>query len=127
MFAAVSHLLIGLIGTVLLYVALFLHETEEGKIQNRLEKLWVDIDDLSKAALSRQAAFLQRVSGMAKLRPKQALRRTAHLCRCCCSVIVFRHINVYDGSVILMPKEEPYLLRNIGKENVDLLVIEVRK
>jgi hypothetical protein len=38
-----------------------------------------------------------------------------------------RHINVYDGSVMLMPKEEPYLLRNIGKENVDLLVIEVRK
>jgi mannose-6-phosphate isomerase-like protein (cupin superfamily) len=37
------------------------------------------------------------------------------------------HINVYDGSVMLMPKEEPYLLRNIGKESVELLVIEVRK
>lgn len=37
------------------------------------------------------------------------------------------HISVYDGSVMLMPKEEPYLLRNIGKENIDLLVIEVRK
>jgi hypothetical protein len=27
----------------------------------------------------------------------------------------------------LMPKEEPYLLRNTGKENLDLLVIEIRK
>jgi len=26
-----------------------------------------------------------------------------------------------------MPKEEPYLLRNIGKENLELLMIEVRK
>jgi len=38
-----------------------------------------------------------------------------------------RHIDVYDGLVMLMPKEEPYLLRNIGKESVELLVIEVRK
>lgn len=37
------------------------------------------------------------------------------------------HINIYDGSVMLMPKEEPYLLRNIGKEGLELLVIEVRK
>jgi hypothetical protein len=37
------------------------------------------------------------------------------------------HIGVYDGLVMLMPREEPYLLRNIGKEKVELLVIEVRK
>jgi hypothetical protein len=37
------------------------------------------------------------------------------------------HVNVSSGSVMLMPKEEPYLLLNIGKENLDLLVIEVRK
>ena len=37
------------------------------------------------------------------------------------------HVNISDGSVMLMPKEEPYLLRNIGKESVELLVIEVRK
>ena len=37
------------------------------------------------------------------------------------------HINVYDGSVMLMPKEEPYFLRNIGKAKVALLLIEVRK
>lgn len=65
MLVAASHLVVGLIGAVLLYVALFLRETEEGKLQNRLEKLWVDIDDLSKAALDRQSAFLQQVSTLA--------------------------------------------------------------
>ncbi len=37
------------------------------------------------------------------------------------------HVNVSGGLVMLMPKEEPYLLRNIGNENLELLVIEVRK
>jgi hypothetical protein len=37
------------------------------------------------------------------------------------------HINVSSGLVMLMSKEEPYLLRNVGKENLDLLVIEVSK
>ena len=36
-------------------------------------------------------------------------------------------VNVYDGLVMLMPKQEPYLLRNIGKESLELLVVEVRK
>jgi hypothetical protein len=36
-------------------------------------------------------------------------------------------INVYEGLVMLMPKDEPYLLRNIGKDNLELLLIEIRK
>jgi mannose-6-phosphate isomerase-like protein (cupin superfamily) len=36
-------------------------------------------------------------------------------------------VNVSNGLVILMPKEEPYLLRNAGKEKLELLVIEVGK
>lgn len=56
---------VGFLGLALLYAALFLHETEEGQTQNRLEKFLVDIDDLSKTALSKQTAFLQRVSAMA--------------------------------------------------------------
>ena len=36
-------------------------------------------------------------------------------------------IDVYEGLVMLMPKEEPYLLRNIGKDKVELLLIEIRK
>jgi|SRR5271167_87132 len=37
------------------------------------------------------------------------------------------HMNVTNGTVMLMPKEETYLLRNIGKQNLDLLLIVVRK
>jgi len=36
-------------------------------------------------------------------------------------------INVYEDLVMLMPRDEPYLLRNIGKENLELLLIEIRK
>jgi hypothetical protein len=36
-------------------------------------------------------------------------------------------INVYEDLVMLMPKDEPYLLRNIGKGNLELLLIEIRK
>lgn len=88
MLVAALHLVIGLIGAVLLYVALFLRETEEGKLQNRLEELWIEIDDLSKAALSRQTAFLQRVSALANsglnklfgVRPFSAGAVSASLC-----------------------------------------------
>jgi mannose-6-phosphate isomerase-like protein (cupin superfamily) len=37
------------------------------------------------------------------------------------------HIDVTNGLVILMPKQEPYLLRNVGKQSLELLLIEVRK
>jgi hypothetical protein len=37
------------------------------------------------------------------------------------------HVTVSNGLVIFMPKEEPYLLRNTGKEKLELLVIEVGK
>jgi hypothetical protein len=37
------------------------------------------------------------------------------------------HISVTNRSVLLMPKEETYLLQNIGKQNLELLVIEIRK
>ena len=37
------------------------------------------------------------------------------------------YVSVTEGLVMLMPKEEKYRFRNIGKENLDLLVIELRK
>ncbi len=37
------------------------------------------------------------------------------------------HVDVRNGLVMLMPKDEPYLLRNVGKTNLELLMIEVRK
>jgi hypothetical protein len=33
------------------------------------------------------------------------------------------HITLRNGSVVLMPKEEHYLLRNLGKQDVDVLVV----
>ena len=51
------------LGSVLLYIALFLYETESGNYQNRLEDLWVRIDDLSRTALTRQTAFLKQTLG----------------------------------------------------------------
>jgi mannose-6-phosphate isomerase-like protein (cupin superfamily) len=35
--------------------------------------------------------------------------------------------DVTKGSVILIPKRDPYLLRNVGKQSLELLLIEVRK
>jgi len=40
MHLAASQLVVGLIGALVLHVGLFLPETEEGKIQNRLEDNW---------------------------------------------------------------------------------------
>jgi len=35
------------------------------------------------------------------------------------------YVDVTKGLVMLMPKEEPYLLRNIGVQSLDLVVIDV--
>jgi hypothetical protein len=87
----IAHLVVGIVGCLLLYVALFLHETEQGELQNRLEKLWIDIDDLSKSALSKQIAFLQQVSalvtsGLDKLSGKKLLSFAAVATSFCFSV-----------------------------------------
>lgn len=37
------------------------------------------------------------------------------------------HVNISKDSVMWMPKEEPYLLRNVGKEDLELLLIEIRE
>lgn len=51
-----------LVGFLLLYVALFLHEDEEGNLQNRLISLWVRIDDLRTRQLTRNEAFVKATS-----------------------------------------------------------------
>ncbi|MGH9546545.1 MAG: hypothetical protein ACRD23_15160 [Terriglobales bacterium] len=35
--------------------------------------------------------------------------------------------DVRKRSVILIPRREPYLLRNVGKQSLELLLIEIRK
>jgi hypothetical protein len=52
----------GLAGALLLYVALFLYEDEELRLQNRLEALWRFINTLQSSSLSKEAAFLRETS-----------------------------------------------------------------
>ena len=59
------HIAAGLCGFALAAFALFLNETEECELQNRLEELWVRVDDLSKRSITREAALIQQASKMA--------------------------------------------------------------
>jgi|SRR5271157_4461976 len=52
-------ILAGIAGALLLYVAFFLYEDEEARIQNRLEQIWRKIDALQSIAMSKEVAFLQ--------------------------------------------------------------------
>jgi len=49
------------VGALLMYIAFFLREDEEGKLQNRLEELWVQIDDLQGHALAKHTLFLKEL------------------------------------------------------------------
>jgi hypothetical protein len=64
--ATLLHILLrtlsGIAGTLLLYVAFFLYEDEEARIQNRLEETWKRIDVLHSRALSKEVAFLHGVT-----------------------------------------------------------------
>jgi hypothetical protein len=55
-------ILAGIAGALLLYVAFFLYEDEEARIQNRLEQIWKRIDALQSSAMSKEVAFLQGVT-----------------------------------------------------------------
>lgn len=57
----VVRILISCFAFLLIYIAAFLHEDEEGKLQNRLEELWMRIDDLQSQALSRETVFLREL------------------------------------------------------------------
>ena len=52
-------ILAGIAGALLLYVAFFLYEDEEARIQNRLEQIWKRIDAVQSSAMSKEVAFLQ--------------------------------------------------------------------
>lgn len=58
-------ILAGIAGALLLYVAFFLYEDEEARIQNRLEQIWGRIKALQTNALSKEAAFIQQSTSTA--------------------------------------------------------------
>ena len=50
-----------LVGATAFYIALFLHEDEEGRIHDRLERLWVAIDDRRHTTGSKATAVFNKV------------------------------------------------------------------
>ena len=54
-----GRLLIFCFAVLLIYIAVFLREDEEGKLQNRLEELWIRISDRERVALTRHGTFLR--------------------------------------------------------------------
>src|SRR6266849_3677624 len=51
-----------LIGSLAFYIAFFMYEDEEGKWQNRIEKLWVTINDRAKFTVGKTSALFNKVS-----------------------------------------------------------------
>jgi len=45
-------------------LSLFLYETEEGIVQNKLEVLWIRLSEAESAALSKQAKFIQAIADL---------------------------------------------------------------
>jgi hypothetical protein len=60
----VARICVAMLGAFLLYLAFFLYEDEAGRYQNRLEQLWIQIDDASQTALARHTAFLKKTIGL---------------------------------------------------------------
>ena len=58
----IIHALAWTLIATLLYVACFLREDEEGRLQDRLTVLWLQIDKIQNAAIARHTAFLRVVA-----------------------------------------------------------------
>jgi hypothetical protein len=60
----ILHIIVLFIGSLFLYAGLFLYESEVGSIQNRLESMWVQLEDY--AALPQRTRFMRFVSQITK-------------------------------------------------------------
>ena len=56
--------LVSCLGALLLYIAFFLDEDEEGKLKNRLEQTWRDLTTAQERALGRQQIFVGTIARM---------------------------------------------------------------
>jgi hypothetical protein len=110
MVATFFHVLLGLAGLLLLYVGLFLTETEEGKLENRLEELWIRVDDLSSKAMTKQAVFLRQITklvadGFASLfGPKLVSLKAAASCLCFALASLYLSSAVFITDMPLLSK-----------------------
>src|SRR4051794_22204896 len=60
----IMRILAALVGVAAMYAAFFMYEDEEGKWQNRIEQLWIGINDLERTMGSRTAAIFNRVAAI---------------------------------------------------------------
>jgi len=56
MLVTVLRILAASVGSLALYIRLFMYEDEEGKWQNRIDNLWIDIHDRERTAGSKTSA-----------------------------------------------------------------------
>src|SRR6516225_435142 len=61
----VLRILTGLAGLTFVYAAIFLYEDEQGKLQNRLEHWWIEVNDQQKIATSQYASFMRELAKVA--------------------------------------------------------------
>jgi len=66
MFLLVIRLFAFVIGLVAYYCAFFLHEDEQGKLVNRIDQLWIAVDDKKKRAGGIAPALLNKVADIVK-------------------------------------------------------------
>src|SRR6266403_3251087 len=62
MLVTVLRILAASVGSLALYIRLFMYEDEEGKWQNRIDNLWIGIHDRERTAGSKTSALFNRVS-----------------------------------------------------------------
>lgn len=58
----ILRVLVSIIGFLLIYLALFLYEDEQGKIQNKLENAWVKVNDAQTYSLSKHTVFVNTIA-----------------------------------------------------------------
>ena len=62
MFLIASKILAIVVGCATVFVALFMYEDEEGKWQNRIDELWLAIDDRARITGRKAVALLNKMS-----------------------------------------------------------------
>jgi hypothetical protein len=110
MVANAVHVIFGLVGMLFLYAGFFLTETEEGQLQNRLQELWIRVDDLQSRALTRQAAFLQQASSLVAegfgrvFGPKLVSVKSVASCLCFSMASLYLSLALFGGDLPLLSK-----------------------
>jgi hypothetical protein len=54
----------GVVGVLAYYVAFFMYEDDEGRWQNRIDKLWVTVDDKARLTGSKTSAFFSQIAAV---------------------------------------------------------------